>query len=479
MIKNLSFLLFLISSLFYAQQTEEELKNILFDIEFCTSGSKEIEKIENIITICRLNSYQDCIALGYLKIANIYNKNNDIKKAFYYIEKVEKESLISEETDFEVVLYLHLLKSLLYYNLGERVTALRQVDEIYEKTVEQKNAYYTYLINWQYAGFYNEMNKSEKALEKIKIAYKYSKIYRENKNNQYKTHKTKVAWSYMTTPYLAAVYVDLGKPDSAKIYVQESFVNLQKINDKGLLFFTSFHAAKYYKAIKDFKNVKYYLWICKKIANNYFKDEYHQKSVANELKNLYEEMKDKDSADCYANALLNIQTAKEQQSYDLNDSIDKKNDLESRNEKRLTEKLVLILLSSIVICIFFIFLFLYYYRKYKSRNLDKIDIPHQSPVQECIFNEVIQLAKENNSEFLTRFSEYCPRFSEELLKISPLKISEIRFCAYIYLNFSTKDIAGYTHTSIRTVQTKKYNLRKKMNIPGDMDIYVWFSKLLK
>jgi DNA-binding CsgD family transcriptional regulator len=121
----------------------------------------------------------------------------------------------------------------------------------------------------------------------------------------------------------------------------------------------------------------------------------------------------------------------------------------------------------------------YYYRKHKSKNLDKIDVPHQLPVQESIFKEVIQLAKENNPEFMTRFHEYCPRFSEELLKFSPLKISEIRFCAYIYLNFSTKEIADYTFISVRTVQTKKYNIRKKLNIPGDMDIYVWFSKLLK
>ncbi len=479
MIKNLSFLLFLISSLFYAQQTEEQLKNILFDIEFCTSGPKEIEKIENIITICRMNSYQDCIALGYLKIANIYNKNNDVKKAFYYIGKVENENLINEETDFEIVLYLNLLKSLLYYNLGERVTALRQMDEIYEKTLEQHNAYYTYLINWQYAGFYNEMGDTEKALKKIKIAYQYSKIYRENKNNQYKMHKTKLAWSYKTTAYLAAVYVDLGKLDSAKIYVQESLGDLKKTSDKGVLYFTLFNAAKYYRTIKDFENAQQYLWICKKIANNHFKNVPHQKPVANELKNLYEEINEKDSAAFYADMLLDIQTAGEHQSYDLKDFIDKRDELEGKKEKEFTERLIWLLSGTIVIGVFFIFLFWFYYKKYKSRNLDTLDVPHQPPVQECIFKEVIQLAKENNAEFLTRFNEYCPRFSEELLKVSPLKISEVRFCAYIYLNFSTKEIAGYTHTSVRTVQTKKYNLRKKLDIPVDMDIYVWFSKLLK
>ncbi len=195
MILKLTLLFFLIPSFFYSQYTEEELKNLLFDVEFCTAGPKEIRKIDSIITICRKNSCQDCVALGYLKIANIYNKNNEIKKAFYYIDKVENENLITEESDFEIVLYLHMVKSLLYYNLGERVTAFGQLDDIYEETVRHKNAYYTYLINWQYAGFYNEMNQREKALEKIKIAYKYAKIYRENKDHQYKMRRDQISWS--------------------------------------------------------------------------------------------------------------------------------------------------------------------------------------------------------------------------------------------------------------------------------------------
>ncbi len=177
--------------------------------------------------------------------------------------------------------------------------------------------------------------------------------------------------------------------------------------------------------------------------------------------------------------MLDIESLSSEQYQTLNDTVDQQNELENAERKKETKNLFFILSLSIAACLLFIFLFLYYYRKHKSKNLDKIDIPHQMPVQESIFKEVIQLAKENNPEFLTRFNEYCPHFSEELLKVSPLKISEIRFCAYIYLNFSTKEIAEYTFTSVRTVQTKKYNLRKKLNIPGDMDIYVWFSKLLK
>jgi len=479
MIQKLTFLFFLISSFFYSQQTEEELKSILFDIEFCTAGLKEIHEIDSIVTICQKYSYYDGAALGCLKIANIYNKNNDVKKAFYYIDKVDKEGLINEESDFEIVLYQHMIKSMLYYNLGERVTAFGLLDEIYEETIKQKNAYYTYLINWQYAGFYNEMNQKEKALEKIKIAYKYSKIYRENKNHRYKIHKAQLSWSFMTTSYLAAIYIDIGRLDLAKGYIKESLDDLKKKDNKSLVYFNLFNAAKYYRAVKDFKSARHYLWICKKIAGHHFKDEFHQKSVAKELKSLYEEMKEKDSTAYYVNQLLDIQTAKEKQNQVLKDIIDKKDEAEERNEKKLTQGLLFILFVSGVIAVLFISLFLHYYKKYKSKNLDKIDMPHKLPVQECIFKEVIQLVKENNPGFLIRFNEYCPRFSDELLTVSDLKITEIRFCAYLYLNFSTKEIAEYTFTSVRTVQTKKYNIRKKLNIPGDTDIYVWFSRLLK
>ena len=479
MMKKLTVLFFLISSFFYSQQTEQEMKNILFDIEFSTAGPKEIEKIDSLIKVCKQNSYNDCVALGYLKIANIYNRNSDMKRSFYYTDKVEKENLINSDTDFEVIFYLHLQRSLLYQKLGERVTSLKQLDEMYDKVMQTNNAYFIYLINWQYAGIYNEINKKELALKHYKTAYKYSKIYRENKGELYRIDKNRLSNSYKTSPYLAGIYLDLNKTDSAKIYIEEAIQNEKKIDEIGIRYITSYYAGRYFKSIKQIPEAQHHLWICKNIANNYYKSENYQKSVAMELKSLYESTGQKDSIAYYSNWLLEIESSNKNQNQLLNDTVDKQNELETNKIKKETKNLFFILSISVAVCILFIFLFLYYYRKHKSKNLDKIDIPHQPSVDESAFKEIIQLAKENNPEFLTRFNEYYPHFSEELLKISPLKISEIRFCAYIYLNFSTKEIAEYTFTSVRTVQTKKYNLRKKMNIPGDMDIYVWFSKLVK
>ena len=95
------------------------------------------------------------------------------------------------------------------------------------------------------------------------------------------------------------------------------------------------------------------------------------------------------------------------------------------------------------------------------------------------FNEVVQLAKSNSPEFPIRFKQVYPEFCKRLLEINPdLQTSDLRFCALISLNFSTKDIAEYTFVSPRSVQSKKYRLRKKLKLDSEADIYLFMSNLM-
>lgn len=94
------------------------------------------------------------------------------------------------------------------------------------------------------------------------------------------------------------------------------------------------------------------------------------------------------------------------------------------------------------------------------------------------FEEVVQLAKSNNPEFLTRFQEVYPEFFPKLLEIEPqLLNSELKFCALLFLNFSTKEIANYTFVQPQSIQTKKNRLRKKLQISSDEDIYIWMKNI--
>ncbi len=91
---------------------------------------------------------------------------------------------------------------------------------------------------------------------------------------------------------------------------------------------------------------------------------------------------------------------------------------------------------------------------------------------------LLKLLYEDNNSFYIAFLEVYPDFSGKLLKINPaLKFSDIEFCAYIKLNLETKQIAKFKKISARAVEGKKYRIRKKLNIPRDVNMYIWMSRI--
>lgn len=85
--------------------------------------------------------------------------------------------------------------------------------------------------------------------------------------------------------------------------------------------------------------------------------------------------------------------------------------------------------------------------------------------------EILDLAENDSPLFLDRFQIYFPDFVPNILKInSSLINSEIHICALMRLNFDTKKIALCTNSSVRAVESRKYRIRKKLNIPSDINI---------
>lgn len=95
-----------------------------------------------------------------------------------------------------------------------------------------------------------------------------------------------------------------------------------------------------------------------------------------------------------------------------------------------------------------------------------------------IFQDIIELAKSNSPEFLPLFAKNFPEFVETMKGLDPnIRSSELYFCALAYLNFSTKDIANFTFVTIRAVQVRRNRMRKKYNIPSEVDFNEWFRNL--
>ena len=56
-------------------------------------------------------------------------------------------------------------------------------------------------------------------------------------------------------------------------------------------------------------------------------------------------------------------------------------------------------------------------------------------------------------------------------KYPTLSANELKLCAYLRMNLSTKEIAQLMNISVRGVEISRYRLRKKLNIPTEMNLF--------
>ncbi|TDX82553.1 hypothetical protein [Epilithonimonas xixisoli] len=111
---------------------------------------------------------------------------------------------------------------------------------------------------------------------------------------------------------------------------------------------------------------------------------------------------------------------------------------------------------------------------------DRLDLPEkqQESTNPQELSHIIELARNNDPSFNLKFSELFPSFNQNLLKISPqLTLSDLEYCALMKLNFDTKQIATFKKTSITSVESRKYRIRKKLSIGNSENIYTWLMKI--
>lgn len=91
--------------------------------------------------------------------------------------------------------------------------------------------------------------------------------------------------------------------------------------------------------------------------------------------------------------------------------------------------------------------------------------------------ELQQLLKQKDywKQFETRFNSLHPEFEKTLSsKFPKLTKNDIEFCSLLKLNLTNKEIASLLQISHESTITKKYRIKKKMEINDDTE----FEKLL-
>jgi DNA-binding CsgD family transcriptional regulator len=94
------------------------------------------------------------------------------------------------------------------------------------------------------------------------------------------------------------------------------------------------------------------------------------------------------------------------------------------------------------------------------------------------FKKVLRLFEEaeENAEDWEQFSRHFDEVHNNFLatlkkKCSDLSTTDMKLCAYLRINLTTKEIAQSLGISVRGVETSRYRLRKKLEVPADMALY--------
>ncbi len=87
---------------------------------------------------------------------------------------------------------------------------------------------------------------------------------------------------------------------------------------------------------------------------------------------------------------------------------------------------------------------------------------------------------DNWQEFRLYFEQVHPSFYDSLDEICPgITQRQKRLCALLYIGLSTKEIASITFREVRSVESARNRLRRKMDIPSEETIHEFLSKRLQ
>jgi len=162
------------------------------------------------------------------------------------------------------------------------------------------------------------------------------------------------------------------------------------------------------------------------------------------------------------------------------DRLDKEKQEEQNQERK---RLYFLILSVIILSLVNIYCIRKAYLK-KQKHKDELIEVKSTETDElkkklnASFEEVANLAKASDPFFLVRFKEVYPEFYNNLMSRYPnLSDHDIKFCAYIRLDLSTKEIVDFENISKRTVEAKKYRLKKKLELSTETDLKKWILNL--
>lgn len=468
----------LITAVVYPDQPEKSLQERMTENRelLITEPDRAFSEMELLLEeAISTNDYSNELIL-LSRICWYYNYSTDINSLIHAAQLMEKKAIKYKDKRFEATAHIYLSSAYAANNLYEKAIAefdkalaiLEKEDSKDTNIILAKANAYTHLAN-----MYLSREEPEKALKNLFFASKeYEKLEgtEQKKEAQYE-HYSFMAWCYLE--------IDL---DSTEHYVKKS-MNLEPVYSPNIniTFLNYFLLGSIYKSRRNYHQaLEYYHKAEALMPEN--SNSINRGLLFKGLQEVYQALSDTLNSNRYEMKTKGIDLEISHSKYKSMHKILEDNPGSDRNKIYYIISIIgLILICSITV----IFIFrlkkknklLQEQEKKSQEYLEGQNTQTKSNSKEK-YKELIEMVKNNDTLFLTLFLKTFPDFSEKLQAINPRIVqTEIEFSALLKLNIPTKEIAQYKNIEPRTVQNKKYLIRKKLNIPKDMDIYFWFSKL--
>ena len=112
-----------------------------------------------------------------------------------------------------------------------------------------------------------------------------------------------------------------------------------------------------------------------------------------------------------------------------------------------------------------------------AKSQEKLGKSGQEDVQRIIRDLENQVSNDSFNEFEMRFLKVHENFYEKLMTDFPsLSPNDLRICALLRLNLSSKDIAKILHMSSASVNVSRSRIRKKMKMPQEMNLVTFLME---
>ncbi len=419
-------------------------------------------------------NYPRGIIWAHINLANYYWNSGDTEKSIEHLNAAEKLSA-ENKTDFYTIARIYQEYSQVFYVMDIYDTGLKYNSKAayYGNRIEnkdKKNKFLSYVYSVR-ANFHYETKNPDSAL-----------IYLQKSSGLYKSA------SIFST--IANHYIEY-KPnqDSAKLYLSQALELLNEQKDKinsyrsSIIFY--YYGQYYYKEKEYGKSIEY---LEKALSfTNKFKNPVHLQNIYKLMTLCYKNLRNTEKEKEYLEKYTKLtDSMKLDQSKGMDLTLKKiQNEKDNETEKSRRKNNIL-LSGAFILAVSIIFLYYLYYigKKRKKIISEKEEVIYHKDIETKIlekkvsgmFEVLVEMAKKNDKSFLIKFQEVYPGFIKKLLEINPdLTQSDLIFSAYIFLGFSSKEIASYTYTEHRSMQTKKTRLRRKLNLDSDIDLYIFFK----